>query len=154
VVQGNFIGTDAKGTAPLGNGTPADRNAGVDVWGETGDIIGGADTNAPGAPLTGAGNLISGNALNGINEAGPSGTLIQGNYIGTDVTGTTTTGTDGRPLGNTFGLVVESDASIWIGTTGLSDFDDRNVLSGNLQAGIGFVNQTQGDVVAGNDIGT
>jgi hypothetical protein len=153
-VQGNFIGTDANGTALLGNGIPGNRNAGVDVWGETGDIIGGTDTNAPGAPLTGAGNLISGNALNGINDAGSSGTHIQGNYIGTDVTGTTATDTNGRPLGNTFGLVVESDASIWIGTTGLSDFEDRNVISGNIQAGIGFVNQTQGDVVAGNDIGT
>jgi hypothetical protein len=141
VLQGNFIGTDVTGKVPLGNGE------GEDVFSETNDLIGGTDTNAPGAPLTGAGNLISANGLDGINHAASSGDYIQGNYIGTDVTGTS-------PLGNTFGLLVENASSNWIGTTGLSDSGDRNVISGNVQAGVALINGTQDNVVAGNYIGT
>jgi hypothetical protein len=146
IVQGNFIGTDVSGTVALGN-----ANYGVGVIGGSNNTIGGTDTNAPGAPLAGAGNLISGQAnfgSIGIVLGGTSGNVIQGNYVGTDVTAT-------HALANVFGIVLNSSAANQIGTTGLSDTGDRNVLSGNLQIGISLVFAgTNQNVVAGNDIGT
>src|SRR5262249_19029971 len=123
-VQANFIGTDVTGTVGLGNG-----GGGVVVLGGSNNTIGGADTNTPGSPLAGAGNLVPGQAGTGILVAG-SGNRIQGNYVGTDVTGT-------HALGNTFGIGIQFGAtSNWIGTTGLSDSGDSNVISGNTQGGL------------------
>jgi hypothetical protein len=72
-IQGNYIGTDITGTVALGNAN----------WGITsaqgGSLIGGV--------VPGAGNLISGNKVAGINLVLAS-SVVQGNRIGTDVTGT------------------------------------------------------------------
>jgi titin len=83
-VQGNFIGTDVTGTVAL----PNSGGDGIDLV-TNNNVIGGL-TATPGAP---PGNLISGNGLNGVNVAGGSSNLIQGNIIGADITGT-------QPLGN------------------------------------------------------
>jgi titin len=145
LVQGNYIGTDATGTQAIGNG-------GMGIFLSTGannNIIGGTDTNTPGTALAGAGNLVSGQTGTGIFLSGCSGNVVQGNYVGTDVTGT-------HALGNAFGIVLESGAtSNWIGTTGLTDGSDRNILSGNVQNGmsLGFTGTDQ-NIVAGNYIGT
>jgi hypothetical protein len=59
-------------------------------------------------------------------------------------------------LPNFFGInVKQGSAGNQIGTTGLSDYGDRNVLSGNLQLGVAldFAGANQ-NLVAGNDIGT
>jgi len=76
-VQGNFIGTDPTGTLPRGNLFGA-----VYVFNGTNITVGGATTAAR--------NVISGaTAAGGTGvtvQAGPNN-LIQGNYIGTDVTG-------------------------------------------------------------------
>ena len=79
-VQGNLIGTNPAGTAPVpnnGNGIGLER-------GSTGNLIGGASSSAR--------NLISGNMGEGINihnwEYSANNNTIQGNYIGTDFTGT------------------------------------------------------------------
>jgi hypothetical protein len=74
--------------------------------------------------------------------------LIQGNYVGTDVAGS-------HALANTFGILLSGSAGNWIGTTGLNDSGDRNVISGNVQTGISLVYAgTDRNVVAGNSIGT
>src|SRR5262249_40310635 len=80
VIQGNYIGTDATGVDALGNGV---------------DGIGGAQfKNTIGGTATGAGNVISGNKRFGINlDSDGTSNLVQGNFVGTDFTGT-------RPLGN------------------------------------------------------
>ncbi|HEY2103350.1 MAG TPA: CSLREA domain-containing protein [Chthoniobacterales bacterium] len=83
-VQGNFIGTDVTGTVALPN-----SGYGVNVFASSGSVVGGL-TATPGAP---PGNLISGNGRAGVNVQGVSGTLIQGNIVGADITGT-------QPLGN------------------------------------------------------
>jgi CSLREA domain-containing protein len=92
-IQGNRIGTDAAGTRTMPN-----LGAGVDVLpGNTGTLIGG--------PLAGDGNLISGNGGNGEGnvlvsggQGSPTtGTIIQGNLIGTSL--------DGSPLSNPAGGV-------------------------------------------------
>lgn len=79
VVQGNFIGTDVKGTGAVPNGR------GV-------QIRSGANNNLIGGTTAGAGNVISGNTFNGIDLGGSSNT-VQGNFIGTQSDGES-------PLGN------------------------------------------------------
>jgi hypothetical protein len=99
--------------------------------------------NTVGGTTTGAGNLISGNALNGVEVAG-SGNLILGNQIGTSAAGTASlaNGADGvyvYPTGtnNTIG-----------GTTPGAG----NLLSGNGANGVEPAGS--GNLVEGNRIGT
>ncbi len=112
IIQGNFIGTDTSGTIALGNGrTAEDRGFGIGIDG---------DNNSIGGSAPGAGNLISGNFGDAIIVLGHTSSvtrssgrnnLIQGNRIGTDVTGLKSLGNlapDGavflnRSFGNTVG---------------------------------------------------
>jgi hypothetical protein len=82
-ILGNFIGTNLSGTAALGNSIN-----GV-VIGGPGNTVGGTDP--------GAGNLISGNNRDGVQIASPTATnnQVQGNFIGTDVNGTSDLGNSG-----------------------------------------------------------
>jgi len=82
-ILGNLIGTNAAGTAALGNATGMRLSGGVGFF----QIVGGADASSR--------NVISGNGRGVvIAGAGPTnGTRVIGNFIGTDVTGT-------LPLGN------------------------------------------------------
>ena len=81
VIEGNFIGTDVTGTKALPNDA-----SGVRVDSTSDNTIGGTNP--------GTGNVISSNSQYGIfvTNSSPE-TVIQGNLIGTDVTGT-------QPLGN------------------------------------------------------
>jgi hypothetical protein len=79
LVQGNFIGTDVTGTAALGNGQD-----GVGIYGLN---------NAVGGSIPGARNIISGNGRYGVHIFSGDGSVVQGNYIGTDISGT-------LPIGN------------------------------------------------------
>ena len=86
VVEGNFIGTDATGKTFLAGQQQLD---GVYVGlGAGSNTIGGQ--NPVGACNTAAWNVISGNSVNGIlvTDSGTTGTVISGNFIGTDATGT------------------------------------------------------------------
>jgi len=76
LVLGNYIGTDAAGTAARNNAAN-----GVLVSATGGNTVGGS--------AAGAGNLISGNTSDGIELSGTSCTNndVKGNWIGTDVTG-------------------------------------------------------------------
>jgi titin len=77
LVEGNFIGTNKRGTTALGNGT------GVSVFDAAGNVIGGASL------LLGR-NVISGNLHDGvlISGTGAMATVVEGNFIGTTVNGT------------------------------------------------------------------
>src|SRR5215510_12616599 len=77
VIEGNFIGTDVTGTQALGN-----SSAGVQV-------ACGSANNTIGGTAAGARNVISGNNP-GVWFTCTSGSanLVEGNFIGTDVTGT------------------------------------------------------------------
>ena len=143
LIQGNFIGTNANGAAALGNDL-----AGVTLidagTNSSNNIIGG---NAPGA-----GNLISGNG-NGKNGVGGvwlygvvGGTKVQGNLIGTDVTGKVA-------ISNAYGVSISSsvpNSAVIGGTTAA----ERNVISGNNSIGVDISSLSSGVTVSGNFIGT
>ena len=82
VVQGNLIGTDGTAFYALANSSDGIR---LDA-GASGNLIGGLEPAAR--------NVISGNLAYGVHlvtqsgQPGPTGNLIQGNFIGTDGTGT------------------------------------------------------------------
>ncbi len=86
VVQGNYIGLDATGEYNVANGID-----GV-------DIAGGASSNVIGGTTPFARNVISANTDLGvwITGSGTSSNQVEGNYIGTDATGS-------LPLGNGLG---------------------------------------------------
>ena len=135
LAQGNFVGTNVSGTAALPN------FVGVSVFsGASGNTIGGR--------AAGAGNLISGNSNGGVNlaNAGTSANLIQGNLIGSDVSGT-------AALGNHFGIGIFGGASG--NTIGGHVSGAGDVISGNLANGV-FLQDlgTTGNLVQGNLIGT
>lgn len=128
-VQGCFIGTNATGTAALANGAAGIRlNAG-------GSTIGGA--------IAAARNVISGNTTYGIEILSGSNTL-QGNYIGTDVTGTTAIGN------NVDGIRIQSASN----TVGGTAAGTGNLISGNRQNGISMSVNGSNNQVQGNLIGT
>ena len=130
-VEGNFIGTNAGGTAAVGNaGGVFIQNASA--------------ANTVGGEAAGAGNLISGNAAHGIQTAGAVGTKVHGNLIGTDVNGT-------ADLGNVReGVRIEGGSGATIGGTTTAA---RNVISGNNGHGVLLYNTT-GATVQGNYAGT
>jgi parallel beta-helix repeat protein len=143
VVQGNFIGTNAAGTTALGNA----RGIFVDID-ATNSLIG---TNGDGTNDDAERNVISGNSSDGIQVlAGASGTVIAGNYIGTNAAGTTA-------LGNSVGVYLFPQAAhCRIGTdaNGSGDTAERNIIAGNRDRGV----RIEGDgatnnLVAGNYIG-
>lgn len=148
VIAGNNIGVDAAGTAAL----PNMGQAGVILlFGADDTRIG---TNGDGVSDVEERNIISGNPGAGVYVSGPSGTIIAGNYIGTDVSGTTAVGN--ATFNNVFtaGIYLGGDdARIGTNGDGVSDTIERNVISGNNFRGI-TLNGADNVLIAGNYIGT
>ena len=149
-VQGNFIGTDAAGTADLGN-----TGHGVHVRYGTGGVIGGATPEAR--------NVISGNGLDGVvfdsGSAGGriEGNFVRGNFIGTDVTGTRALGNSGN------GVVLDGRCgTLRDHTVGGTGPGEGNVIAHNRISGVavvedscfisGFGSSALGNRVLGNSI--
>ncbi|MCH9662080.1 MAG: right-handed parallel beta-helix repeat-containing protein, partial [Gammaproteobacteria bacterium] len=133
VIQGNFIGTNAAGTAALAN---TDRGV---------QIENSASNTQIGGTVAGAGNVISGNSNDGIIISNSSiGTLIEGNFIGTDLTGTI-------DLGNgTWGVRVTNASGNTIGGTASGA---GNIIAYNTQSGIGLTSASgTGNSILGNSI--
>lgn len=132
-IGGNRIGTDAGGTVALGNG-----GAGIRVSFTPGVEIGTA--------ASGGGNVVSGNAGSGIVviSAGSPGVLIQGNRIGTDVSGLQALGNggDGIDLQGGSGAVIGGAAA-----------GEGNQISGNQGRGIVLRSSASQVSVLGNLIG-
>src|SRR5262249_25266629 len=131
----------------LGNG-----GAGIVIFGQSQHNIVGGTTAA-------ARNIISGNGFGtfgpdaGVEvlDAGTSGNVVEGNFIGTDVTGTVALGNDlagisviGGPSGNTLGGTASGAGNVISGNAGKAGIFGDGVL----------VRQATGNVVQGNLIGT
>ncbi|MEK6261252.1 MAG: hypothetical protein AABP62_21840 [Planctomycetota bacterium] len=136
IVQGNYIGTNAAGTAALGN-----TLGGILVQHSQANTIGGTTASER--------NIVSGNGANGVYllGSGTSSTLLRGNYIGTDVNGT-------ADLGNSLsGVQIDNGAAS--NTIGGTTAGARNIISGNNRFGITIQGTAAtGNTVAGNLIGT
>lgn len=135
VVVGNFIGTDATGTHALGNAI------GIGIY---------SSNNRVGGTSAAERNIISGNHGDPANMFDGGiyvygvGALIQGNYIGIDVSGT-------RALPNAQGILVFDTGAVTIGGTAPGA---GNVISGNSGYGVRFMDVVEGSLVQGNFIGT
>ncbi len=155
VISGNYIGTNAAGTAALGGQGIAIGTVGGTAIGPF--TIGGLTA----TPGTGAGNVISGGTSDGSNgisvNALGSGTtigagVIQGNLIGLSANGN-------AAVGNSIGISLSDQdfssgtapkmSPVMIGGTALGA---RNVISGN--AGVGILTAADGVTIQNNFIGT
>jgi CSLREA domain-containing protein len=135
-VQGNFIGTNAAGTAALGNTSHG--------------VLVGTTSNTVGGPGAGERNVISGNGAAGVlvqpNVGGTASNVVSGNYIGTDAAGS-------APVPNSF-------VGVWINqgtgnTVGGSTATSGNVISGNAGTGVLILGPgANNNQVGGNLIGT
>ena len=91
-----------------------------------------------GGTTASARNVISGNGGSGVEiaEAGTTGNLVEGDFIGTSSSGTTSIGTNIKPLGNMNGVYLFNAYSNTIGGTTAGA---RDVISGNLVDGVQIV---------------
>jgi hypothetical protein len=138
VIAGNLIGTTAAGLTALGNG------AGIYII---------SNNNTIGGTTSGARNIISANDANrhgasGIDIEGGQYNLVEGNYIGTDIDGTT-------GLGIQRGIVLGFGSYNTIGGTTVGA---RNVISGSygdeILIGGPYATYAFSNAVLGNYIGT
>ena len=128
VIAGNRIGTNAAGTAAVAN-----QQYGIGVGG-TEPVIGGSTAAER--------NLVPGNSSQGILLSGTNN-LVQGNYIGTDVTGAFDLGNGG------YGVRIYGATG---GELGGDTVAKGNLISGNSR-GVSFEQGATGVVLRNNIIG-
>jgi CSLREA domain-containing protein len=132
ILTGNFIGIDETGNNALSNG-----GDGIYVYNSSNNIIGGTTAAER--------NIVSANSRTGVEiDSGSNGNIVQGNFVGTNATGTV-------PLGNTLdGIVIGASSNAMIGGTATGA---GNLVSGNLQNGIGLYTSGGNNTILGNVIG-
>ncbi|HEX4440612.1 MAG TPA: S-layer homology domain-containing protein [Thermoanaerobaculia bacterium] len=127
LIAGNWIGLRA-------DGSPASDSLGIDLRSPAA-LIGGT--------AAGAGNVVSGHVGDAINlSAGADGTVLQGNFVGTDPTGTFAVPNSGT------GISVAGANGVMVG--GISA--GGNVISGNRGNAVAILGQNNS--LFGNLIGT
>ena len=149
LVEGNYLGSDVSGSKALPNGTPGlIVGSGVGV-----QISYGATANTIGGTIVAARNVISGNLGYGVNidDAGTSGNVVEGNYIGLNQAGDSTLPNQSAGVVIGFGADLMGYASS--NTIGGAAQGAANVISGNGGDGIDIVGGS-GNVVIGDFIGT
>jgi hypothetical protein len=141
VIQGNYIGTNAGGSAASAN------NIGISAT---------SSNNTIGGITTAARNLISGNTVQGLYFSGGSGDRVSGNYVGTDIVGFTAI-----PNGGGTGRGALQLSGTDNSTIGGTIAGSGNLISGNSRYGVaiselggGTPNAATGNTVQGNLIGT
>ena len=101
------------------------------------------------------GNVISGNRANGIDLLNSGAVSISGNTIGTDPSGTIPglgNSSNGIFLNGSGGVSIQNTIHASLITAG--DVISGNLVSGNLDNGIFLANQSENNVISGNEIGT
>ena len=131
-IEGNFIGTDPTGTLARGNGFHG-------LF-----IVNGPSENVVGGDTPAARNLISGNGDQGVLVDNSDANRFQGNYVGTDKSGT-------KDLGNTISGI-HFNTGCLNNLVGGTTAGARNLISGNGSTGVGIAGS--GNKVLGNRIGT
>ncbi|MFN8523910.1 MAG: hypothetical protein U0821_12495 [Chloroflexota bacterium] len=131
-IIGNYIGVGADGVTPVPNSSGVYAGARVTVGGTS----------------PGERNVISGNVYSGLNVQAPGadGTIIQGNYIGTDATGT-------RAVPNRYGVSLRDVSNAVVGGPSPGA---GNLVSGNTDVGVSVStswSQNGGSIVQGNRVG-
>lgn len=131
----NIIRNTAIGYVPFfGNQDTGNQNDGIFVYG-------GASNNIIGSNLMTQTNVISGNHYDGISfyDSTTSNNQIIGNFIGTDITGTTAISNQHD------GVAIQYGAS--------NNILQGNVISGNYFSGIAISGPSNNNVIQGNIIG-
>ena len=133
IIQNNAIGVAANGTTAIGNGAD-------------GILLDGAGFTTVGGTGFKEGNLIGANQGNGIETSDGTTALIQGNIIGTDVTGT-------HDLGNRDSGVQLGSSSNTVGGTavGAGNTIDNNG-SGQIGSGVQLVGSVNQNEILSNSI--
>jgi VCBS repeat-containing protein len=141
-VEGNLIGTDAVGTSAIPNGA-----SGVNVRGP-------ASNNTIGGTTAAARNIISGNTTYGVFLESSPGTVVQGNFIGTDVTGAVAVPnveagvqTTGSSANNVIGGTAAGAGNVISGNGG-NPANSDGIFLGGIGAAV------QGNVIGRNANGT
>jgi Bacterial Ig-like domain (group 3)/Right handed beta helix region len=136
VVAGNWIGTDATGLLALGNGS------GSNPAGDGVDLIGvNSIDNTVGGSVAAAGNLISGNAYDGIYLDYASKDTLEFNLIGADAASDFTNSSLGNAAN---GIELDDAPNITIA---------KNLVVNNQVGGIAlFYPQTANDLIRNNEI--
>jgi hypothetical protein len=131
-ILGNYIGANASGSGAIPNG-----RHGI-------NFAAGAANTLVGGSATGQENVLSGNTNAGVafTAATAVNNVVQGNYIGTNPTGTAS-------VPNVRGVLMQSAGVNFIGATAPGT---RNVISGNILFGIDITDTAS--VIEGNLIGT
>src|SRR5438105_2903059 len=148
-IQGNYIGTNAAGTAALVSGGVSQSVIGVAIGNNGGGT--GSSNNTIGGTTPAARNIISGSGSHGIRfelQASTTGNLIEGNYIGTDISGMTDLGNSGSGIQ----IFASVEPTGGVNTVGGTSATARNIISGN--SGDGISGASPKVLIQGNYIGT
>lgn len=129
IIQGNLIGTNRAGTQAIPNN--------VGIVGQGGGLV-------VGGSVAGARNVISGNTRGVTTGGSLASAVVQGNYIGTDVSGGVplSNATTGVELQNTNALIggtlaAQANLIAFNGTLGVATRGTRGRVSGNQMFGNG-----------------
>jgi hypothetical protein len=163
VVEGNRVGTDAGGGTALGNkvdgiGTRSNNITGTGFCQQS--LNSGGNRNQIGGAVAGAGNLVSGNGVDGIDLVASNSGVIAGNRIGTNVNATAVVANAGHGVE----LGPLCDGSSCLGSTnnviGGTTTGAGNVIAGNGGDGVhvdggggGITNAVQGNSIGTNAAG-
>lgn len=141
IVDGDYIGTNFGGTTDVAYNGASLGNGSIGVL-----INGGSTNNIVGGTAAGTADVISGNGVYGVyvSDSTTSGNVVEGDFIGTDSTGS-------NPLGNDDGVDVADGA--YDNTIGGATTAARDVISGNSLDGVQLSSSGAGDVVWGDYIG-
>jgi hypothetical protein len=140
--DGVRIGSGANGTSVLGNTIGLNLSSAALANGGNGLNI-ASSSNTIGGTVAAARNIISGNSGDGVLIAsGASANLVLGNYLGTNVVGTSA-------VGNSIGIEVAGNSN----TIGGSASGARNLISGNSNDGVKIDSGASGNLVEGDAIG-